>query len=78
MKSFALLFLRFLLVFIRSFLKILMSHSQNPSRWNGWRVDTPLNTVSPHDWKWYSNMGLGSLSSLRMKIPGDSNYVASP
>jgi Bacterial Ig domain len=45
---------------------------------NGWRVNAPPNTVSPHDWKWYSNVGLDSLGGLRMKIPGDSNFVASP
>jgi hypothetical protein len=45
---------------------------------NNWRVNRPPNSVSPHDWKWYNNVGTNSIGGLRMKHPSDSNYVASP
>jgi hypothetical protein len=45
---------------------------------NGWRVNSLPNSVSPHDWKWYNNVGTNSDGGLRMKHPSDSNYVASP
>ena len=45
---------------------------------NNWRVNSPPNYVSPHDWHWYSNVGTGTDGGLRMKYPSDSNYVASP
>ena len=45
---------------------------------NNWRVNSPPNYVSPHDWKWYNNVGVNTDGGLRMKLPSDSNYVASP
>jgi Bacterial Ig domain len=45
---------------------------------NNWRVNGSPNPVSPHDWKWYNNVGTNTDGGLRMKHPADSNYVASP
>jgi hypothetical protein len=42
---------------------------------NGWRLSSPSGS---HDWRWYSNEGVGDTGGLRMKLPSDSNYVASP
>ena len=42
---------------------------------NGWRLVSPSGA---HDWKWYNNVGMNSEGGLRMKLPSDSNYVASP
>jgi Bacterial Ig domain len=42
---------------------------------NGWRLNTPSGS---HDWRWYNNVGTNADGGLRMKLPYDSNYVASP
>lgn len=77
MKSFFL----FLLIFFSCY----YSFAQNPftvpftesftTNANGWRLRTPSGS---HDWKWYNNAGVGGTGGLRMKLPSDSNYVASP
>nr|MCU0340086.1 Ig-like domain-containing protein [Spirosomataceae bacterium] len=38
----------------------------------GWK----LRNSTPHDWRWYNNVGVGNGGGLRMKLPNDSNYVA--
>jgi Bacterial Ig domain len=40
----------------------------------GWK----FRNVSPHDWKWYATEGEAGSGGLRMKLPDDSNYVATP
>jgi hypothetical protein len=40
----------------------------------GWK----FRNASPHDWKWYSNVGVNNGGGLRMKLPNDSNYIATP
>ena len=42
---------------------------------NGWRLNIPSGS---HDWRWYNNVGTNADGGLRMKLPYDSNYVASP
>ena len=75
-----LLFLSFL-----TFFHCYYSFSQSPlsvpftesfnSNANGWRLSSPSGA---HDWKWYNNVGTSTDGGLRMKLPSDSNYVASP
>jgi Bacterial Ig domain len=40
----------------------------------GWK----FRNSSPHDWKWYANEGVNNGGGLRMKLPNDSNYIATP
>jgi Bacterial Ig domain len=39
-------------------------------------ADWKFRNVTPHDWRWYSNAGTNKGGGLRMKLPNDSNYVA--
>jgi hypothetical protein len=80
--------MKFLGLFLLTFFSCFYSFAQSPlsipftesftTGLNNWRVNSPPNYVSPHDWKWYNNVGTNSDGGLRMKHPSDSNYVASP
>ena len=68
-----------LLLILFSFLKpqaqqvIVYSQNFNTAA-TGWK----FRNVSPHDWKWYAIEGEDGTGGLRMKLPNDSNYIASP
>lgn len=76
MKSFCLTVLTFLTCFYSLFSQILnIPFTESfTAGLNGWRV----NGVNAHDWQWFNNVGFNDLGGLRMKLPVDSNYIASP
>ncbi len=64
-----------LLSFFESYAQQIIVYSEN---FNTAAPAWKFRNVSPHDWKWYINEGDAGTGGLRMKLPNDSNYIASP
>jgi Bacterial Ig domain/Carbohydrate binding domain len=65
----------FLLSFLQGFSQQVIKYQEN---FNAGATGWKFRNVSPHDWKWYLTEGEAASGGLRMKLPNDSNYIASP